>query len=67
VKQGKRRTENLSRFCGTKLIIFKPVIGDSNVVRLTPKLGDLIPHLGHFNALSSFEDWLSKTSDLRDI
>ena len=29
--------------------------------------GDLIPHLGQVDALSLFEDWLSETSDLRDV
>jgi hypothetical protein len=38
VKQRKRRTRNLFRFCSTKPVIFKPVIGDSNVGGLTPKL-----------------------------
>jgi hypothetical protein len=32
-----------------------------------PKLGDLIPRLGHFDVLSWFEDWLSKASDLKDV
>ena len=57
----------MSRFCGTKPVIFKPAISDSNEVGLTPKLGDLIPCLGPFNVLSWFEYWLSKISDLRDI
>ena len=66
MKQKKGRTQNLSRFCGTKPVIFKPAISDSNEVEIDPKLGDLILCLGPFNVLSWFEYWLSKTSDLRD-
>lgn len=67
VKQRKRRTRNLSRFQGTKPNIFKPTISDSNMVGMASNFGDLIPHLGHVDALSLFEDWLSETSDLRDV
>ena len=67
VKQRKRRTRNLSRFQGTKPNIFKPTISDSNMVGMASNFGDLIPHLGHIDALSLFEDWLSETSDLRDV
>ena len=67
MKQRKGRTRNLSRFCGTKPVIIKPVISDSNEVELASNFGDLIPHLGHVDALSLFEDWLSETSDLRDV
>ena len=67
VKQRKRRTRNLSRFLGTNPNIFKPTISDSNMVGMAPNFGDLIPHLGHIDASSLFEYWLSKTSDLRDI
>jgi hypothetical protein len=67
VKQRKRRAGNLSRFHDTQPVIFKPVIRGSNMVGFALKLGDLIPHLGHFNVLSWFEDWLSKTSDLRGV
>ena len=66
-KQRKGRTWNLSRFCGTKPVIVKPAISDSNEVELASNFGDLIPHLGHVDALSLFEDWLSETSDLRDV
>ena len=39
VKQRKGRTRNLSSFCDTKkLVIFKPAIGDSNMVGLAPNL-----------------------------
>ena len=38
VKQRKRRAGNLSRFHGTKLVIFKPVISGSNMVEFTPNL-----------------------------
>ena len=38
VKQRKERTQNLSRFCGTKPVIFKVAISDSNEVELTPNL-----------------------------
>jgi hypothetical protein len=31
------------------------------------KLDELIPRLGYFDVLSWFEDWLSKTSDLRNV
>ena len=58
----KGRTRNLSRFCGTKPVIFKPGLS-----WIDPKLGDLIPCLGPFNVLSWFEYQLSETSDLRDI
>ena len=37
------------------------------MVGMASNFGDLIPHLGHVNALSLFEDWLSGTSDLRDV
>jgi hypothetical protein len=47
--------------------IFKPMISDSNMVGMASNFGDLIPHLGHVNALSLFEDWLIETSDLRDV
>ena len=47
--------------------IFKPTISDSNMVGMASNFGDLIPHLGHVDALSLFEDWLSETSDLRDV
>ena len=67
VNQRKRRTRNLSRFLGTKPNIFKPTISDSNMVGMASNFGDLIPHLGHVDALGLFEDWLSETSDLRDV
>ena len=67
VKQRKRRTRNLSRFLGTNPNIFKPTISDSNMVGMASNFGDLIPHLGHVDALSLFEDWLSETLDLRDV
>ena len=67
VKQRKRRTRNLSRFFGTKPSIFRPTISDSNMVGTASNFGDLIPHLGYVDALSLFEDWLSETSDLRDV
>ena len=38
VNQRKRRAGNLSRFHGTKLVIFKPVISGSNMVEFTPNL-----------------------------
>jgi hypothetical protein len=59
MKQRKGRTGNLSRFRGTRPIIFKPMISDSNVIGFAIKLGDLIPRLGYFNVLSWFEDWLN--------
>ena len=37
------------------------------MVGMASNFGDLIPHLGHVDALSLFEDWLSETSDLRDV
>ena len=67
VKQRKGRTRNLSRFCGTKPVIFKPAVSDSNMVGMASNFGDLIPHLGQVNASSLLEYWLSKTLDLRDI
>ena len=38
VNQRKRRARNLSRLCGTPLVIFKPVISGSNIVKFTPNL-----------------------------
>jgi hypothetical protein len=38
VKQRKRRTRNLFRFCSTKPVIFKPPISDTNRVGLAPNL-----------------------------
>jgi hypothetical protein len=38
VKQRKRRTRNLSRFCRTKPVIFKPPINDTNEIGLNPNL-----------------------------
>ena len=38
LKQRKRRAENLSRFDGTKPVIFKLVISGSNMVEFTPNL-----------------------------
>ena len=38
VNQRKRRARNLSRFHGTKPVIFKPVISGSNMVEFTPNL-----------------------------
>ena len=38
VKQRKRRAGNLSRLCGTPLVIFKLVISGSNMVEFTPNL-----------------------------
>ena len=38
VNQRKRRAGNLSRFHGTKPVIFKPVISGSNMVEFTPHL-----------------------------
>ena len=43
------------------------MISDSNMVGMASNFGDLIPHLGHVDALGLFEDWLSETSDLRDV
>ena len=37
------------------------------MVAMASNFGDLIPHLGHVDALSLFEDWLSETSDLRAV
>ena len=37
------------------------------MVGMASNFGDLIPHLGHVDSLSLFEDWLSETSDLRDV
>ena len=37
-KQRKERTQNLSRFCGTKAVISKSAISDSNEVGFTPNL-----------------------------
>ena len=66
MERRKGRTRNLSRFCGTKPVIFKPAVSDSNVVGMASNFGDLILCLGPFNVLSWFEYWLRKTSDLRD-
>ena len=38
VNQRKIRAGNLSKFHGTKLVIFKPVISGSNMVEFTPNL-----------------------------
>ena len=38
VNQRKRRVGNLSRFHGTKSVIFKPVISGPNMVEFTPNL-----------------------------
>ena len=62
-----RRAENLSRFHGTKPVIFKPVISGSKHGWIHTKLGDLIRRLRYLDVLCWFEDWLSKASDLRDV
>ena len=36
----------------------------NDLIGMASNFGDLIPHLGHVDALSLFEDWLSETSDL---
>ena len=38
VNQRKRRARNLSRFHGTKPVIFKPLISGSNIVEFAPNL-----------------------------
>ena len=67
MKQRKRKAGNLSRFHGTKQVILKPVIRGSNIVVLSQNHDELIPRLGYFDALSCFEYWMSKASDLRDV
>jgi len=52
VMQRKRRTGNLSRFHGTKPVIFKPVIRRSNMVGLSQNLA------------SSFFAWGTSMSDV---
>ena len=39
----------------------------NDLIGMASNFGDLISHLGHIDALSLFEDWLSETSDLRDV
>jgi hypothetical protein len=54
------------RFCSAKPVIFKPPISDKHGW-IDPKHGNLIPYLGHFNVLIWFENWLSKTVEVRDV
>jgi hypothetical protein len=63
----KKNKKSAQNFCGPKPVIFKPTISDTNEVGLTTNLVISFLILGYFNVLIWFENWLSKTLDLKEV